>query len=411
MSDVLDHAPVSGSKLLVLVALANFADDEGVCWPAMATIAAKARISERSAQRACRDMADAGILDIEEGSGPRGANRYRVVVAAFRGNGPDTTSSGGGAKLSPPEPASEGVTNSAGGVTPVTLGGDTGVTRTVIEPPIDPSEERVRAAARAAQGRDGEQDTVRADTPGTADFEKRVMRFCNGRGFEAGPWPDWDTSSPGYIGRQMAALGPEERRAAERWRDPYLLDLKYRGKKPVPPGVFLRDRLWTGLDPEILQRAEKLKQSKLAPAERPKPEGWAAAHGPVWSARLHGILLAGPERPERVPDEIPVAAGEALWLTSQITSAWPTLAALRNGGGRVFGPEWHALKDAVEFVPANSTMFGSWRDEYARRRWPWPKVPDGMDGLYFPKDGPDGLEAFCEVMLEVEKQFRQEAAE
>lgn len=116
MSDVLDHAPVSGSKLLVLVALANFADDDGVCWPAMSTIAAKARLAERSAQRACRDMEQAGLLEISESAGPNGVNRYRIVCAAFRGGGSGATTSGSrGDRLSP--------LKSLQGVTQVSPGG------------------------------------------------------------------------------------------------------------------------------------------------------------------------------------------------------------------------------------------------------------------------------------------------
>lgn len=404
MTAVWDNAGVQGSELLVLLALADWADDNGVCWPAMSTLADKARISERSAQRACRSLVEKGLLAIEDNAGPKGANRYRV--ATEKPAAPATTSCGGGDNLTPPAAAPGGDTADTGGVTPVTPGGDTGDTRTVIEPPVN-RQERERAGAQA-DGGEGGQDVDRSDMPGTADFEKRVMRFCNGRGYDAGAWPDWDTSSPGYINRQMAGLSPDERAESEKWRDPYLLDLKHRGRKPVPPGVFLRDRLWTGLDEAILQRAERLKQAKLAPAERPRPEGWAAAHGPVWSARMHALLLDGPERPERVPGEIPVAAGEALWLANQISAAWPSLAALRSGGGRVLEPRWHALKDAVEFVKADSAIFAAWRDAYADRLWPWPKVPDGMDGLYFPRGGPAGLKDFEDALRGSDA---QEAAE
>ena len=53
----------------------------------------------------------------------------------------------------------------------------------------------------------GDQQLGDEDRPQRAAFQKRVMRFCNGRGFAAGAWTDWDTSSPEWIARQFAASG------------------------------------------------------------------------------------------------------------------------------------------------------------------------------------------------------------
>lgn len=391
MTAVWDNAGVQGSELLVLLALADWADDGGICWPAMSTLSQKARISERSAQRACRSLAEKGLLLIDDNAGPKGANRYMVLPAAT------TTSSGGGDNLAPPDTASEGVTPVTQGVTPVTPGGDTGVTRTVIEPPIEPSKERESANANATDGEGGIQDVdpvASTDRPGTADFEKRVMRFCNGRGFDAGPWPDWDTSSPGYIGRQMAALDAGQRGEAERWRDPYLLDMAHRGRKPVPVGVFLRDKLWTGLDDEIIARAEAIKAAKTKPADRPKPDGWAACMGPVGMAWLFAKLLEGPE-------DVPEADGPIV-LRGQLLRAWPKVArfqdVLHQRGGIIFEPAWHAARDAMEPVPQGSDVLAAWKDAFEARHWPWLSAFDAAGVVYCPKGGPDGLEAFSDAV-------------
>ena len=79
MSEVWSSAPVSGSELLVLLALADFADDGGECWPAIETLAAKARLKRRATQYAVRTLIDAGLLEVRPNAGPRTVNLYRVI--------------------------------------------------------------------------------------------------------------------------------------------------------------------------------------------------------------------------------------------------------------------------------------------------------------------------------------------
>lgn len=78
MSLVWEHSQQSGSSLLVLLALADFADDDGYCYPSVARLAKKARLSERATQYALRDLEEAGELSVERGGGRRKANRYKV---------------------------------------------------------------------------------------------------------------------------------------------------------------------------------------------------------------------------------------------------------------------------------------------------------------------------------------------
>ncbi|MEB3269961.1 MAG: hypothetical protein VKJ09_15580, partial [Leptolyngbya sp.] len=226
------------------------------------------------------------------------------------------------------------------------------------------------------------------DQPGTADFEKRVMRFCNGKGFDAGPWPDWDTSSPGYIAKQFARLDSADREAAERWRDAYLRDLAARKKRPVPVGVFIRDRLWAGLDPQILVNARSIAERGASKGGHALPDDWAPAFGPVWMACRFEALLAGPREGAEVPES-------GFWLVSQIQRDWPRVHALHLSvatGGLKLPPHLHGLADDMEFVPTGTAVFDAWRDTFRARGWP---LPDGRDGLYFPKGGPEGIDAFA----------------
>lgn len=106
MNHVWDNAEAGGNELLVLLALADHADDDGVCWPGIKRIAMKARISERSVKRIVQKLQRSGQLDRQTSAGPKGTNLYRIQT--------------GGDNLSPgTNPAGGGDTQGQKGVTPV----------------------------------------------------------------------------------------------------------------------------------------------------------------------------------------------------------------------------------------------------------------------------------------------------
>ena len=76
---VWEHAPSAGTALLLLLALADHANDDGICWPSVDTLAHKARTSERSVQRLLRDLEKDGEVYIETGGGRAHPNRYAVL--------------------------------------------------------------------------------------------------------------------------------------------------------------------------------------------------------------------------------------------------------------------------------------------------------------------------------------------
>jgi hypothetical protein len=80
ISRVLAQAPVRGSRLNLLVVLADYANDQGVAWPSVATIAQRTRVSSRQAQRIIREMRDDGLLYVQAGTGRGHANRYCMLV-------------------------------------------------------------------------------------------------------------------------------------------------------------------------------------------------------------------------------------------------------------------------------------------------------------------------------------------
>lgn len=71
--------PLAGNEKVVLLALADAANDDGVCWPSIPNIAAKAHVSDRTVQRVIRQLIDGGYVSTVSRSHENGryaANKY-----------------------------------------------------------------------------------------------------------------------------------------------------------------------------------------------------------------------------------------------------------------------------------------------------------------------------------------------
>ena len=84
----------AGTALLLLLAIADFADDEGRAYPSVSTLAQKIRSSTRNTQLLLKKLKDSGELTIVYGSGPRGCNRYQVLMGVKPTSGVKVTSGG-----------------------------------------------------------------------------------------------------------------------------------------------------------------------------------------------------------------------------------------------------------------------------------------------------------------------------
>lgn len=78
MSHVWQHSQAKGSELLLLLAIADFADDEGAAYPAVKTLAGKVRMSIRAVNYLLKKLIEDGELAVEAGGGRGHANVYRV---------------------------------------------------------------------------------------------------------------------------------------------------------------------------------------------------------------------------------------------------------------------------------------------------------------------------------------------
>jgi len=62
----------------MLVALADFSDDDGRSYPAVATLARKCRMKTRNVNYLLKSLQDSGELVVSKNEGPRGPNVYRI---------------------------------------------------------------------------------------------------------------------------------------------------------------------------------------------------------------------------------------------------------------------------------------------------------------------------------------------
>ncbi len=73
----------SGTELLMLLAIADFADDDGQAYPSVAGLAEKCRMKARNANYILTALQASGELAVRYNAGPRGKNLYHIVFAAM----------------------------------------------------------------------------------------------------------------------------------------------------------------------------------------------------------------------------------------------------------------------------------------------------------------------------------------
>lgn len=78
MAKVWEMSRQSGSDLLMLLAIADFADDNGNAYPAVTTLAEKCRMTQRNANLILANLKKSGELIVKQNEGPRWTNRYLV---------------------------------------------------------------------------------------------------------------------------------------------------------------------------------------------------------------------------------------------------------------------------------------------------------------------------------------------
>jgi hypothetical protein len=79
-SAIWEGSHLEGSQLLVMQALAWYADDAGYCWPSVDSLAKMCRLSERSIRYILKEIEATGELVIERGVGRNNVSHYWIKV-------------------------------------------------------------------------------------------------------------------------------------------------------------------------------------------------------------------------------------------------------------------------------------------------------------------------------------------
>jgi hypothetical protein len=73
-----EAGPENQSERFVLLALADYANDAGECWPSLDALARKTCLTERGIRGIIRRLEAGGWLDVDEGAGRNRCNLYRL---------------------------------------------------------------------------------------------------------------------------------------------------------------------------------------------------------------------------------------------------------------------------------------------------------------------------------------------
>ena len=80
MDAVWKHSRAKSGDLIVALAIADFSNDQGIAYPAIPTMAEKARLSPRQVKRAIDHLNRLGELAVYKKKGPNGVNLYRIIL-------------------------------------------------------------------------------------------------------------------------------------------------------------------------------------------------------------------------------------------------------------------------------------------------------------------------------------------
>ncbi len=152
MNRIWDTSQATGTPLVILLALADRADEDGICWPGVDWIAQRARLQPRQARNVLRALEESGDIIIATSKGGRNlTNRYLITagldsnkIAAIVARRPDVFPHGHANK--PCNPASKTLQSSA-----ETLQSSAETLQSSVNKPCNPAPETLQFSAETLQ--------------------------------------------------------------------------------------------------------------------------------------------------------------------------------------------------------------------------------------------------------------------
>ena len=201
MSAVYDSELTDIYEVSVMLALANHADDDGVCYPSIARISRLARMSERGVQCVIKRLSERGYLDVDAGAGRSGTNLYIVRPTPAPG-APPATHAPRTRCTTPPHPTT--FTPAPGAPEP---------SITIIEPSIEaasakPPKRRCRIPPDWVPSDRNIQDAIDRQFS-ASDIENEACKFRDHHLAKASLFADWDAAWRTWLGnaRKFGARG------------------------------------------------------------------------------------------------------------------------------------------------------------------------------------------------------------
>lgn len=136
MSAVWDQYQGGGSELLALLALADWSDDSGHCFPSIAAISKKTRLSRSQTQRVVHKLIDEGVVTVTAnmtGGAPGVTRRYKILISKLTGR---TDAAPTGSAHATGRTDATGSAHAQDGSHPCGETGSAHATQTVIEPSL-----------------------------------------------------------------------------------------------------------------------------------------------------------------------------------------------------------------------------------------------------------------------------------
>lgn len=221
-----------GSERLVLLALANYANDAGIAWPSVALLATDALLSPRQVQRVLTRLETDGVLTIERGVGRTHASTYAITLDALSpAEKHDTAMS--------PIRDEEKVTSGAGKgdissekVTSRVIKGDIAVSPEPYEPSLRTVREPLDIAGSPEPDPPPKPKPKRNTYP--ADFEAFWQAYPSGHGSKIESLAVWKTLAVDAELLDAILAGIDAWKRTKRWQDGFIRDAER----------FLKKRLW-----------------------------------------------------------------------------------------------------------------------------------------------------------------------